>query len=467
MIKRLLLLVMVFPVMLVGCRRGASWQTTFHAGIRALEQGRYDQSIRLFQQSLSVKPGGKQEAVIYNCVGIAYSRLGQRDAAVQAFETSMELDPGLVDPIYNVGVLMGESGSQAKAIACFEKASLVDTNETQSLEYVGYLCRQERQWDQARRALNEALARGPRSPRVLTALAVLDLQTGDVEKAISGFQMALEHDSRYLPAIYNLGIVNERWLKNSDQARPYFEEYARLSSQGPYADKARRALNDIGSNMATLKLEQSGPGPLTEAGVARAPAAEGQAEIRDRASTDRVPSSSPGFDELMKMAGILEKQGRIDAAVNNYLRSALEAERAGDQARQEGALRAAVEACGDNARAHYAVGEYFFEHKRNVEAMAHFKRAVGLDENWGDAYVALALTAVKEGEFDTAVVCLKQADRSQPDKPDALWSLAQLYDESLSLTNQAVQCYTGFIRRFPADARAATSRERLKALGGR
>ena len=74
--------------------------------------------------------------------------------------------------------------------------------------------------------------------------------------------------------------------------------------------------------------------------------------------------------------------------------------------------------------------------------------------------------AVDKTEFDTAVVSLKQADQSNPDRPEALWMLAHLYDRSLSLTNQAIQAYEQFNQRFGGDARVQEGRDRLKTLKG-
>jgi hypothetical protein len=71
-----------------------------------------------------------------------------------------------------------------------------------------------------------------------------------------------------------------------------------------------------------------------------------------------------------------------------------------------------------------------------------------------------------KNEFDTALLSLKKAGQSRPDRPEALWMLAQLYDHNLSLTNQAIQAYELFEQRFGGDERTQEGRERLKVLKG-
>ena len=96
--------------------------------------------------------------------------------------------------------------------------------------------------------------------------------------------------------------------------------------------------------------------------------------------------------------------------------------------------------------------------------MTHLKQAAELSNTWYEAHLALARVSVDQAEFDTAVVSLKKADQSSPGRPEALWMLAHLYDRYLGLTNQAIQVYEQFNKRFSEDARVQEGSARLKAL---
>lgn len=468
-------------LLFAGCRENPT-QKTYRQGVQTLKRGHYNQSIRLLHKSIKLGGTNVPVAAIYNSLGLAYGRIGQQENALGAFDLSARLDPKFAEPVYNTGVMLTESGRDAQAAACFEKAAQLDSTDTRALEYLGRLfCRNQR-WDDARKVLNEAYQRAPREPRILTAMALVELQAANVARAISCLQEALEHDARYAPAIYNLAMMNHLWLKNDRQAVPLFKDYLRLAPKGAGAQNAAQALLDI-KKAASAADEES---PVATAAAAPvdsvAPVAGARVPVSSPAPADRAekqkPASvpdvakvpaipdSPSCEELLRIARILEQNGRREAAVSNYLRAAREAQRMGKPSVRDLAVREANGLCAQNARAHYEVGLYWVERGQPDEAMVHLKQATEISNTWYEAHLALARVAVDKTEFDTAVVSLKQADQSRPDRPEALWMLAHLYDRNLGLTYQAIQSYELFEQRFGGDERAQEGNKRLKALKG-
>lgn len=458
-----------------GCRENPT-QKAYRQGVQALKRGHYTQSIRLLQKSIKLGGTNAPMAAIENGLGLAYYRIGQPENALGAFELSARLDSEYAEPVYNIGVIMAESGRDAQAMTCFEKAAQLDHSGTRALEYLGRIFYRNQRWDHARKALNEARQRAPREPRILTALALLELQSTNVMPAISCLQEALEHDAGYAPALYNLAIVNHLWLKNDSQAVPLLKDYLRLAPKGEGAAKAAQILQDIHKLSSAAAAEETAAivPPVTNAPVALVlpvPVTADKIEKQKSApapDTAKAPDApaAPSCDELLRIARKLEQQGRSEAAVNNYLLAAREAERVGRPSIRDQATREANGLCAQNARAHYEVGLYWVERGQPDEALVHLKQAVELSNTWYEANLALARVAVDKTEFDTAVVALKQADQSHPDRPEALWILAQLYDRNLSMTNQARQTYELFEKRFAGDGRSPEGRERLKALKG-
>jgi len=470
-------------LLFAGCRETPT-QKACRQGLQALKRGHYTQSIRLLQKSVKLGGTNAPVAAIYNGLGLAYYRIGQPENALGAFELSTRLDPKLTEPVYNTGVIMAESGREAQAVACFEKAAQLDPSATRSLEYLGRIfCRNQR-WDDARKALNKARQRAPREPRILTAMALLELQVTNIVLAVSCLQEALEHDAGYAPALYNLAVVNHLWLKNDSQAVPLLKDYLRLAPKGEGAEKASQILQDI-NKLSSAAVAQKTPvvvPPVTNAPVSSvlpvpstAPRSTGDGRSTLHAPSVSVPlvvakvalvSVAPSCEKLLRVARKLEQQERFEAAINNYLLSAREAERVGKPSIRDQAARAASRLCAQNARAHYEVGLYWVERGQTDEALAHLKQAAGLSNTWYEAHFAVARVAVEKNEFDTALVSLKKANKSRPDRPEALWMLAQLYDRNLSLTNQAIQAYELFEQRFGGDGRVKEGCVRLKALKG-
>jgi tetratricopeptide (TPR) repeat protein len=473
------LIVALFVTLLFAGCRGNSPQQAYRQGVQALKRGHYNRSIRLLQKSAELGGTNVPMAAIYNCLGLAYYRIGQTENALGAFESSARLDPECAEPVYNTGVLMAESGRESQAAAYFEKAAQLDPLGTRSLEYLGWIFRRNQRWDDARKVLNDARQRAPREPRILTAMALLELQATNMAPAISCLQEALEHDAGYAPALYNLAVVNHIWLKNDGQAAPLFKDYLRLAPKGEGAEKAVQALRDINKaageeTSAVVPPDVPVKSVLPAAGSPAASVltvpltvpASPVPHVSPPPAADKIPlvSAAPSCEELLQVALKLEQQGRSEAAINNYLLAAREAERAGKPSIRDQAARKADQLCAQNARAHYEVGLYWVERGRSDEALGHLKRAAELSNTWFEAHFAVARVAVDMSEFDTAVVSLKKADQNRPDRPEALWMLARLFDHNLDLTNQAIQTYELFEQRFGGDGRSKEGRARLKTL---
>jgi len=482
-VRALAVLTLIVLASLTGCRQQEAGEAAFHQGVRQLEQKRYAQSIRSFQKALAENTSNK--AVIYNSLGIAYRAIGQRENAEQAFDCSLRLNTSLVEPAYNMGVLLAEADNLDKAIWYFEKAAALDPRQTRALEYLGTLYVRAGRWDEARRTYMAALTRAPRAPRLLTAQAMVELNAGNVDKAVYLLQETLEHDAHYPPAIYNLALVNHYWLANTAQAIAFYKDFARVSPDVLYTDRARQALKDLKDVPLTAKLENSLPladtaatgrtpistawvPPATRTGIlasASGPLLLGAPPPPTLAPTATGADIKPlSFDTLFKLAVTHERDGRRDAAVNNYLRAAAWAETHKKTENQTTALAAAESACGDDPCAHFALGLYLVARRRPADALDHLRQAAFALPNWYDAQMAMADVAMARGEYDAAVISLKQADQCRADHPDALWRLARLYDQSLSMTDSALQGYLQFLRRFPGDPRAAEARARIQSL---
>ena len=483
------LLIYTALILLLGGCAGNSGPQALRRGMRALEKGRYAESISLFQRGLSNISSNNERAIVLNCMGISYHKLGQGKNALRSFEDAAAADPGAVEPVYNLGIVLFEAGNADKAILCFEKAALLDEQayppaqvrpgsslagaraqagrDTRALEFLAIIHSRRQQWDDARRVLNEALKHTHHSPRILTALALVELQANNSTQALELLQAALEQDAHYAPAIYNLAVINQEFLHKQDQALPLFAEYTTLVPSGPQAEQARSMIKEIKRTPAPLpapavKSESLPPSPAatnttTAETVAPAPGTTQPPAVAQ-------PLAYPSFEELMQVARKLEDQGRREAAFNNYLRIARAAEQAGKIPVRNQAVRHAASLAEGNPRASCDLGVYFLERNRKDEAFVYLKSAADQDANTQPATLALAKLALEKNDYDTAIVSLKKADQVKPGDPEALWLLAELYDRSLFLTNSAASAYAQFTARFPNDRRAADAKNRLKII---
>lgn len=80
------------------------------------------------------------------------------------------------------------------------------------------------------------------------------------------------------------------------------------------------------------------------------------------------------------------------------------------------------------------------------------------------ALLAKARAAQAQGDLAATGAALKAAVAAEPDAPEAAWEMACFVDDYRGDSERAMTLFTGFIRRFPGDPRAADARQRMAEL---
>jgi tetratricopeptide (TPR) repeat protein len=436
----------------------APGEQDFDRGIYELKRGNHVRAKALLEKAITKRPGSEQNALAYNYLGIAAWNLGQYQAAQEAFEDCRRLSPTLMEPVYNLGVLLAASGDPARAAKLFEEASRMDERDTRALEQLGRLYADRRQWVEARRSLYAALDRAPQSARILTAIALVDLQDSGPQKAIESLVLALDKNSRYAPALFNLGVIYDNWLSDRSHARSYFKRLLSAAPKGPQADHARQVLErgdkappdaPPAPDVVPPVEPVPPPAPVTVAPIA----------------TPSAPAPRPGSaDDVIRQATQRAEKGDMTGALNLLLEAAAQAARERRAGDQEQLLRTAAKVCFDETGAHAALGQWLLENGKAEAALRSFKQAVVLDRSYLPGHLGMARAALKTGEYDAAVVGFNSALKIDPRNADALWELAQLLDQQLKMKEKASLTYRDFELRFPKDPRSLQAAERARAL---
>ena len=436
-------------ILLVGCSGGPG-DREFRSGIREYERGSYVRAKAQLEKSINERPGNPANADAYAYLGLAEWKLGQLQRAMEAFEYSRSLNPKLVEPTYNLAVILYESGDLDHAATLLDEVASANPSDSRSLEMLGSIYAQAGKWLESRRVLVGAMARSPQSPRILTALAVAEAHVRGADIAIIYLMQALEKKADYAPALFDLGVIYLQEMKDKAQAAAYFRKYLDVAENDPHKDYAKRLLEDLTGISSA---------PVSVVSVATVDVPRIQ---RSAVPPAAVPSAEGRpFDYLLASAKQESEKGNVQAALNLCLEAAGKANRVGETALQEKALREGVKLCFDQPRAHYALGRFLYDRGQYEAALKAFKQAIVLDPKFTMGQLGLAEAAVKTDEVDAALVALKQAIQLEPGNPDALWSLATLYDHELQNKDKASQVYRQFADRFPGDPRVIKAQERL------
>lgn len=130
--------------------------------------------------------------------------------AEEAYHKAIHLDPAMANAYTNLGNLRYRQGAIKDARALYEKAVEVDGNQPEAYYNLGFL----------------------------------EFEEQNFEKAKTYFSHALELDATFADAHFNLAITLFR-LQETDIAQKQLEIYLKLEPSGPWADVARKRLQDL------------------------------------------------------------------------------------------------------------------------------------------------------------------------------------------------------------------------------
>jgi len=471
----MLLSAFVLSALVVGCT-DPSGQDDLNEALMEYQRDNYVRARTLLEGAINKNPGGPFNAEAYNRLGLIYWKLKLIDEAMGAFEDSRRIDDAYAAPTYNLAVLLYNGGDVDEAMTLFDEAALVNGRDTRALEFMADIYMRQQDWAAARRALYEALDRKPESPRILTAIALTELNTVGPESAVTYLAQALECDPAYAPALYDLAAIQKDYLDNPKVARAYYRQFLEQKKEGPHVQIARKALIDRVPIQPTVMptstptvlptpLPQNTTVPTLVPEPTPSPVAIATATPTPTAAPTAtpVPEPLPEFDALITQAIEETRTTDTESALIPFVKAAKLAHRNKRVDLLEQALQTMVKYCFDQAPAHFAYGKYLSANQDYDAALNRFKQAALLKSESINIQKALAETAVRAEEYDTALIAWKKVLLMEPSDPDAHWMIARVYEET-GARSKAAQSYQDFMRKFPEDSRVLQAKKKLQIL---
>ncbi len=178
------------------------------SGALFFQRGYLDQAAAEFQQALQDDPSSAE--ALYG-VGSVYLNQNKNAEARQMFERCVKLRPNYPDTLpdawNNLGVLATREGRIPEAIGYFQRALTLNANHLLSLDNLGSAYRVQKQWEDARKILERALAVAPDDPEANYSLGMVYAQTSDTSRAYEHLQRALKARPDYPEALNNMGVL--------------------------------------------------------------------------------------------------------------------------------------------------------------------------------------------------------------------------------------------------------------------
>lgn len=130
----------------------------------------------------------------HNNLGDVYGRWGNKQKALEEFQTAIALKPDYGDAYHNLANTYRELGDKNKALENYQKAIQFNPNLWQSYQNIAALYYEDKQYEQALQFLQKAIQTNPKSINLYNNLAIVYLASGDKEKAKEIFTQVLSAD---------------------------------------------------------------------------------------------------------------------------------------------------------------------------------------------------------------------------------------------------------------------------------
>lgn len=127
----------------------------------------------------------------HNNLGDVYGRWGDKQRALQEFQTAIALKPNYADAYHNLANTYRELGQIDKALESYQKAAQLNPLLWQSYQNIAAIYFEMKQYDKSLEFIQKAIAVNPRNLNLVNNLAIVYLIKGDKEKAKQIFSQML------------------------------------------------------------------------------------------------------------------------------------------------------------------------------------------------------------------------------------------------------------------------------------
>jgi tetratricopeptide (TPR) repeat protein len=206
-------------------------------------QGRLDDAIGMFQESIHVNP---LFAKAYYNLGLIYNDKEMVDEAISMLTKAIEVDPFYENAYNQLGIILGRHGKTEAAIAVFQEAIRRNPDSAVSYYNLGKALANHGDISQAITRFRQAIQLEPTYAKAYVNLGVALAHDGKIDEAIVQFQRAADLDPNLVEAHNNLGLAYERQGK-IDEAIAMFQKAIKIKPDNAYAQKMLNVLSNKGN----------------------------------------------------------------------------------------------------------------------------------------------------------------------------------------------------------------------------
>ena len=172
--------------------------------------------------------------------GVAMSRSGNHDGAIERFQAALAISPNCFDCHYNIGVAYMAKKDEKQAEAAWLKALEVKADYAEALNALSTLYNNQKRFDEASAmsAKGASAGGGAGNADAVFNQGIILWNQGKIAEAKAKFEEAIKANPNMPDAHYQLGmaLLNEGKLT---EAVASFETYLKIAPDGQYATQAK------------------------------------------------------------------------------------------------------------------------------------------------------------------------------------------------------------------------------------
>lgn len=375
--------------------------------------GNPDDVMVLLQTALRVD---SQEATLLLALGDQWQRLGDADAAIEAYQGAVaQLTP------------YGRSANRQRLLGSGSSRAFAYTRIASTYEDLG-------QTEAAMNYYNSSVAAAPDAawPHLLLGDALR--RRNDVDGAIKAYETAIEHDNQYVDAFVRLADIYEAQGK-PERARILYDRVMQLTA--PQA-----AQNPSAPTLSFTSLS-------TQSESDNAALASDETLVQDKLVQSKLAPSAPApldpialldHSDVYAAAALYQGQDQDDQAVQLY-------EARLRQGEEEGWSSIVM------ARYHKELADLYLVKYDLADAIESYEAAIRLDNWWPEARLGFAEALSLLGESDAALEQLETAVSIAPGSVEAQIALANELDQQGKRT-EAMTIYINTAKKHPGSSQA-------------
>lgn len=187
-------------------KRDTDPQYQYNVGLVYLQNGKYDEAIRYFQKSLSLRTNFD---LALNAMGLAFFMKGEFQQAVTYFEKCIQVNPGFTEARNYLGSVYQELGMLNNAEQEYRKAIEDETYKSRELPYynLARLYYAQGKDEEALELVEKSIAINNRMIMSLNLRGVILERLARINEAIASYSVALQIAPDDINLNYNLAVA--------------------------------------------------------------------------------------------------------------------------------------------------------------------------------------------------------------------------------------------------------------------